>query len=147
MWLSGEEVNTNLPGEPTNDIHIAIGPQLDANECTSITAEIIPHFRPHAWTMLATLNGADVATLRRDARLERPMRFTGQLMFDASHLPCANGHPAASAPARTSSWEVHPVYRLDVCRDVTLGSCAVGDGGAWIPLDQFSAVQPLLINR
>jgi hypothetical protein len=54
---SGESVNCNIPGEPTNDIHVAIGQALDAPECTSITAEIIPHFRPHAWTMLATFNG------------------------------------------------------------------------------------------
>jgi len=58
--LSGESVNCDLPGEPTNDIHVAIGPQLDAPECESITAEIIPHFRPHAWTMLASLNGPTV---------------------------------------------------------------------------------------
>jgi len=49
---SGETVNCNIPGEPTNDIHVAIGQALDAPECTSITAEIIPHFgRTHgqAW--------------------------------------------------------------------------------------------------
>ena len=40
----GENVNCDIPGEPTNDIHIAIGPRLDAAECESITAEIIPHF-------------------------------------------------------------------------------------------------------
>src|SRR6266850_5768374 len=83
-------------------------------------AEIIPHFRPHAWTMLATLNGPNVVTLRQNARLDRPLRFTGQLMFDASHLPCSNGQPASEAPARTSSWEVHPVYRIDVCTALTL---------------------------
>src|SRR5438105_13617177 len=42
---SGESVNCDLPGEPTNDIHVAIGPQLGAPECESITAEIIPHLR------------------------------------------------------------------------------------------------------
>jgi len=82
---SGESVNCNLPGEPTNDIHIAVGQALDAPECTSITAEIIPHFRPHVWTLLATLNGTDGPRLRQQAKLDRPLRFTGQLMFDASH--------------------------------------------------------------
>jgi hypothetical protein len=104
--LSGESVNCDIVGEPTND---TIGQALDAAECTSITAEIIPHFRPHAWTMLAMLNGPNVAALRQDARLDRPLRFTGHLMFDATHMPCVNGQPASSAPARISSWEIHPV--------------------------------------
>jgi hypothetical protein len=139
--LSGESVNCDLPGEPTNDIHIAIGAQVDAPECESITAEIIPHFRPHVWTMLARLNGPTVATLRQRARLDRPMRFTGQLMFDASHLPCANGEPAPSAPARTSSWEVHPVYRVDVCQDVAMSACDASNDPAWTPLDQWLATR------
>ena len=138
--LSGEDVNCNLPGDPTNDIHIAIGPRLDAPECASITAEVIPHFRPHAWTMLATLNGPTVATLRQNARLDRPLRFTGQLMFDASHLPCSNGQPASEAPARTSSWEVHPVYRIDVCSvGADTGACPSTSESAWTPLDRWVA--------
>ena len=138
--LSGEDVNCNLPGDPTNDIHVAIGPRLDAPECASITAEVIPHFRPHAWTVLATLNGPTVATLRQNARLDRPLRFTGQLMFDASHLPCSNGQPASEAPARTSSWEVHPVYRIDVCSAGTdTGACPSTSESAWTPLDRWVA--------
>jgi len=134
----GENVNCDIPGEPTNDMHIAIGPQLDAPECASITAEIIPHFRPHAWTMLATLNGPNVVTLRQNARLDRPLRFTGQLMFDASHLPCSNGQPASEAPARTSSWEVRPVYRIDVCNGGTdVASCPASSEGVWTPLDRW----------
>ncbi len=140
--LSGESVNCNLPGDSTNDIHVAIGQQLTSLECESITAEIIPHFRPHAWTMLATLNGPDAAMLRQRARLDRPLRFTGQLMFDASHRPCTNGRPAPEAPARTSSWEGHPVYRVDVCRDVSAAACRADDERAWTPLDWWLALPP-----
>jgi len=107
----GENVNCNFPGERTNDIHAAIGQALTAAECQSITAEIIPHCRPHTWEMLATLNGAAGPRLRQQARLDRPLRFTGQLMFDASHTPCAPGQADthASPPLRISSWEIHPV--------------------------------------
>jgi hypothetical protein len=135
---SGEAVNCDIPGQPTNDIHIAIGQAVDAPECTSITAEIIPHFRPHVWTTLARLNGADLVTLRQNARLDRPLRFTGQLMFDASHAPCA-GQPTSSAPARVSSWGVHPVYRIDVCRETSLDQCAAVDDPVWTPLDRWNA--------
>ena len=136
---SGDSVNCDIPGEPTNDIHIALGHTLDAPECTSITAEIIPHFRPHAWTGLAALHRPDVLTLRQQARLDRPVRLTGQLMFDASHQPCTSGVPAANAPARMSAWEVHPVYRIDVCGETSLEACAAS-AAAWTPLNQWFAV-------
>jgi hypothetical protein len=134
---SGESVNCNIPGNPTNDIHIAIGPALGAPECESVTAEIIPHFRPHAWTALATWNGPNAASRIQSARLARPLRFTGHLMFEASHAPCVNGTPAKDAPSRSSSWEVHPVYHIDVCKSAALVDCSATDEAAWTPLDQF----------
>jgi hypothetical protein len=47
-----------------------------------------------------------------DANLDRPLRITGQMMFDGSHRPCANG---SGSPKRVSVWEIHPVYASDVC--------------------------------
>jgi hypothetical protein len=58
---------------------------------------------------------------------------------DASHLPWANGQPASSAPARVSSWEVHPVYRIDVCAETSLDQCAAANDIVWTPLDRWSA--------
>ena len=49
----------------------------DPLECTSITAEIIPRFRLHAWTMLAAVNGTDRRTARTGTKLDRPIPFTG----------------------------------------------------------------------
>ncbi|HZS62507.1 MAG TPA: hypothetical protein VFA43_24790 [Gemmatimonadaceae bacterium] len=97
---------------------------------------MIPHFRPHA-TPLATLNGTNEMTLIQNAHLARPLRFTGELMFDASHKPCTNGTASSDAPARSSSWEVHPVYRVDVCQNTTLTACAATDSSVWTPLDQW----------
>jgi hypothetical protein len=134
--LDGEEVNCSIAGEAMNDIHVAIAEAADARACDSVTAEIIPHYRPEAWLALATLNGPNAATVLRNLRLDRPLRFTGQLMFDASHMPCANGVPAREAPARVSSWEIHPVYQIDVCSSGTLSECAA-DAAVWRPLDQW----------
>src|SRR5438067_2303259 len=75
----------------------AVGP--DAPACDSVTAEIVPHFRPDSWLALATLNGSNASTVLRNLRLDRALRFTGQLIFDASHMPCTNGRPAREAPA------------------------------------------------
>jgi len=133
---SGEDVNCKFSGDPPNDIHVAIGQALTEPECESITAEIIPHFRPHAWTILGTLHDASGPRLRQQARLDRPLRFKGQLMFDASHKPCSGeAHPAP--PLRSSSWEIHPVYGIDVCTaGETLAECPV-DGLVWKALDEF----------
>jgi hypothetical protein len=71
----------------------------------------------------------------RTRRLGRPVRLTGQLFFDGSHGPCRPGRPAS--PKRASVWEVHPIYRVDVCRNTTVSGCPVHDESKWIPLNEF----------
>ena len=133
----GEEVNCNIPGEQMNDIHIAIVEEPGAQTCASVTAEIIPHFRPEPWLVLATLNGPNATAMLINLRLNRPLRFTGQLMFDASHLPCADNRPASNAPARASSWEIHPVYQIEVCSSgISIPDCRA-DAAVWTPLDEW----------
>jgi hypothetical protein len=116
---SGESVNCNVPSDPDNDVHIPLVAKAGADECTSVTAEISPHFRPAAWTP-ANLN-----------RLNRPVRITGQLFFDASHKPCTKDKP--ENPKRQSTWEVHPVYAVEVCKSG--GTCDPGDDTQWQPLE------------
>ena len=134
---SGEDVNCSIAGEPMNDIHLAIAAARGAPACDSVTAEIIPHFRPEPWLVLATLNEPNAPTMLANLRLDRPLRFTGQLMFDASHMPCTNGRPATDAPPRVSSWEIHPVYQIDVCSTGTILSECAADAAVWTPLDQW----------
>lgn len=105
----GESVNCNLTGESVNDIHVPLVMTAGQDECQSVTAEISPHFRPAAWTASAV------------NRSKNPLRFTGQLMFDAEHHPCATGKP--ENPKRQSVWEIHPVYAIDVCVNSTLDQC------------------------
>jgi hypothetical protein len=62
----------------------------------------------------------------------RRLLFTGQWMFDSSHTPCVNGSPIKGDPARISLWEVHPIYKFEVCPQ---GNCtSVG----WVPLEAWT---------
>lgn len=115
----GEKVNCDLPDEENNDIHISLGPSPNTVPCDSITAEISPHFRPESW------NDFDQYVFYH------PVRLTGHLFFDASHRPCRPGSPAR--PRRISSWEIHPVYAIDVCKNSTLGGCPANDDSQWTP--------------
>jgi hypothetical protein len=116
---SGESVNCGEKGEEQNDIHIPTVKTPDADECTSVTAEMTPHGRPAGWTSDA-LNQLGV-----------PVRITGQLFFDGSHRPCKNGK---GSPKRVSLWEIHPVYAVDVCSGSTLAECPYNDETKWHPL-------------
>ncbi len=129
MESTGESVNCNYgTGEKaknqvseeeassSNDIHIAlVDSRTDKDECKSVTAEVIPHFRPAMW---------DEALFKKTLK-RKLVRLTGQLMFDASHKPCTDGKK--SSPARQSLWEVHPVYRVEQCSsDDGHGTCTGG---------------------
>lgn len=124
-----ESVNCgkNVPNEDVyHDIHINIVATPSAAECSGVVVEMIPHHRPASWTPDA-LNVVKTAGL--------PVRVTGQLMFDSSHTPCVNGEAVsttgASDPARVSLWEIHPIYKFEVC---TKGDCS---SGGWTPLEQW----------
>jgi hypothetical protein len=41
------------------------------------------------------------------------------------------------APSRVSSWEIHPVYAIDVCKKKSLNSCKADNDSVWTPLDQW----------
>jgi hypothetical protein len=90
-------------------------------ERRSVTAEISPHFRPDKW---------DAATIC-NAGSHHPLRFKGQLMYDAAH------RPGSGPPLRVSSWEIHPVYAIDVCTKKSLNSCKADNKLVWTPLDQW----------
>jgi hypothetical protein len=120
----GESCNCYRPSNEENDIHIALGKQTSGDECVSVTAEMNPHFRPAKWTPdnVKLVGG-------------RPVRVTGQLFYDSSHVICQPGKPAK--PPRASLWEIHPVYRFEVCTLNDTASCQNAPDSAWTPLDQF----------
>jgi hypothetical protein len=136
---SGESVNCKLAGAPMNDVHMAMGLKYGVNECTSVTAEISPHFRPKAWSPVFKVGAkpAAKAATKPAAITKFPLRITGQLFFDASHVPCTGGKPVGSNPKRQSLWEIHPIYAIEVCSKTTLAACSADDDSVWTPLDQW----------
>lgn len=121
-----ESVNcgTSVPNDSLDhDVHISIVSKSGAAECTGVIAEMIPHHRPDSWN---PVNVNKVATAKAFVRV------TGQLFFDSSHVPCANGKIVRDNPARASLWEIHPIYAFDVCA----ASCT-SKAPTWIPFDQW----------
>ena len=119
----GESVNCKAGDKESNDIHIVLGEKSNHDdECSSVTAEMSPHFRPDVWdpSVLADHN-------------EHLYRFTGQIFFDASHKPCSGGK---GSPKRSAIWEIHPVYAVDICIAPS-NSCTVDSNQDWVPLSDF----------
>lgn len=125
----GESVNCgkNLPaGALLHDIHISlVGSPRVTSECSSVVAEMSPHHRPDAWTH---------GNVAKVAKAKLPVRVTGQLYFDSSHFPCAGSKSAGQGnPSRTSLWEIHPIYKFEVCT----ADCDAA--GTWLALDEWAA--------
>ncbi len=119
----GESVNCKHGDKESNDIHIVLGEKSNHDdECSSITAEMSPHFRPLVW---------DDSNLMDNN--EHLYRFTGQLFFDASHRPCSGGK---GSPKRSAIWEIHPVYAVDICMDAN-NDCKVDSEANWVSLSDW----------
>ncbi|MBZ5537548.1 MAG: hypothetical protein LAO31_16445 [Acidobacteriia bacterium] len=129
-----ETVNcgTNVPNNDLfHDIHISIvadEASTHGDECTTVVVEMSPHHRPDSWT---------AANLQRVATKHKLVRVTGQLFFDSSHTPCQDDKEIPGDPRRVSLWELHPIYKFDVCN---AASCTTET--EWIPLDQWLTQNP-----
>jgi len=127
----GEAVDCDNPELDWNDIHLALsaGDNQFADECTTVTAEISPHYRPEVWSRFhdglnpeieAVLPGLlQGRVLSNPANKQPPLyvRLTGPLFYDASHRPCVfSGGKIVErhTPERRSIWEIHPIYRIQV---------------------------------
>lgn len=124
----GETVNCKISGRDNNDIHIVLVQDLEDDPCTSITAEMSPHYRPSSWTDQSVNSVAD-----------HPIRVRGQLFFDSSHEPCRGSHRAS--PARQSVWEIHPTYAFDVCKKATLDECRSAGEADWVSLTTWMGAE------
>ncbi|MDQ2975785.1 MAG: hypothetical protein M3R69_10295 [Acidobacteriota bacterium] len=137
---NGESVQCNFLGCPYNDIHIELtGVKTDPRSCQSVTAEIIPHYRPAAWDLF---DSPDYSSFFSN----HPVRLTGQLFFDGSHVACKNGKAGEFVVngkkqqdfARIAVWEIHPIYAIDVCKLTSKEAC-IADESAWIPFTQLQS--------
>lgn len=121
----GEQVNCNRGGDERNDLHIHVASttsKAKANFCKAVVAEMSPHLRLEDWTSgnLMLTDGF-------------PVRFTGRLFYDTSHRkPICPASASKKATARSGAWEIHPVYRVDVCKNTTIASCDPRDDSKWI---------------
>lgn len=112
---SGESVNCKKKGAENNDIHIElIEKKTETDDCKRISAEVSPHFRPNQW---------NVDNLNEISERKFKVKITGQLFFDASHGACPDNEDGY----RASSWEIHPVYKIEVYV-----------GKKWISLDEWA---------
>jgi hypothetical protein len=139
-----ETVNCHCRGAQFNDIHLALADhplhlrKAPANATpaekrqitrrnnkklclNSFTAELIPHRRP------AALERASLNKLK-DKKI---VRVSGQLFFDASHHACEGDRPGSGDPARAASWEIHPVYDIQVCKKTAVADCKGDDTTVW----------------
>jgi hypothetical protein len=138
---TGETVNCHKAKHDMADIHITLtteagkikpkDPKRIEKLCKSISAEFIPHFRPAVW---------DVSTLNQVIDLERPVRVTGHLFFDASHEPCRDGKPVGSDPRRIAGWEIHPIYTFEVCKFDDIKKCTAANKSAWQPMSSATGI-------
>jgi hypothetical protein len=126
----GEAVNCDNPELDWNDIHIALSASTAraTDECTTVTAEISPHYRPALWSRFHDGQNQSVEELvpglLKGHVLKQPkrgqplmVRLTGPLFYDASHQPCVfSGGKIIErhSPERRSIWEIHPIYRVQV---------------------------------
>ena len=138
---NGESVQCNLLGCSYNDIHITLA--QDPNEtalCHTVVAEIIPHYRPEAWNLF---DSPDYTGYFKT----HPVRITGQLFFDGSHVPCTKDGKAGFNPARNNAkdferlalWEIHPIYAIDICKHTEKSKCNVSDKTAWFPFTELQS--------
>ncbi|MEP6570283.1 MAG: hypothetical protein ABJC10_10965 [Acidobacteriota bacterium] len=145
----GEAVDCDNPELDWNDIHIALSPNADPkrDQCTTVTAEISPHYRPAVWSRFHDGQKAEIEALipgllkqrvvENQSTDTRPLqlRLTGPLFYDASHQPCVfSGGKVAErhSPERRSIWEIHPIYRIEVYD---------GSKRRWLDLDSWAAKQ------
>jgi Bacterial SH3 domain len=107
-----------------HDIHITIVKSLQVTDkCSGIVAEMIPHHRPDAWTP---------QLLKQVKAAHKQIRVTGNLLFDSSHTECVNGSALSGDPSRVSLWEIHPIYKFEVC---SASNCGSGEG--FVDLEQW----------
>jgi hypothetical protein len=104
-----------------HDIHMSIVPTKGGNQCDGIVAEMIPHYRPDSW---------NPTNLKEIQNAQLLVRVTGSRMFDSAHVPCNGENGVGSNPKRRSLWEIHPIYKFEVC---TEGACSNGSG--WVDLE------------
>ena len=121
---AGEPVTCHFLGGPTlSEMQLNLSPMSaprDTPDCDTVVAKMIVHYRPIWWDEI------DIKTP------DAPVRITGQLFYDETATACPRGGSARSTP-----WEIHPVYAIDVCTAASPGECDPAAGRFWQPHHQW----------
>jgi hypothetical protein len=120
----GESANCYLQGASNNDFEFNFAPAASSTPYDGIVGEMIPQDRPKTWT---------IGRLRKLSTDHRQVLVVGQLMFDTRHLPNPKRGTNHESP-RVSTWEVHPVTKLLVCRQPA-GGCDPTREDQWQPIE------------
>jgi hypothetical protein len=137
---NGESVQCNLLGCAYNDIHITLAEDpKETALCKTIVAEIVPHYRPAAWDLF---DSPDYTSFLKT----HPVKISGQLFFDGSHVACTSDGKAGFNPItkhadfeRLALWEIHPIHAIDVCKHTDKSQCSASDPSAWFPFTQLKS--------
>ena len=136
---NGESVQCNLLGCAYNDIHITLAEDpAEKKMCRTIVAEIVPHYRPPSWDLF---DSPDYTSFFKT----HPVKITGQLFFDGSHVPCTAEGKAGNNPARDNAkdferlalWEIHPIYAIDICKFTDKTKCDPANHQSWFPFSEL----------
>jgi len=130
MALADHPLNLKkAPKNATKDEKHAITVSNDADLCTnSFVAETIPHLRPASLELTAIERVVG----------NKIVKVTGPLLFDGSHRPCKGATPGSGDPSRLTVWEIHPVYKIEVCSSNKLDQCKA-DSGNWQSVETAAA--------
>lgn len=122
---SAESCNCELSRTVNTDLHLVLvqnSDATDADEPTSITAEITPRVRA---------NGHSDWIFKNVNDLEGEfVRVTGWLMLDTKHIRQTHFLPNEHLDKglkRSTNWEIHPVTKLEVC-EKSVSACKAGQG-------------------
>jgi hypothetical protein len=118
-----ESCNCDLTRRVDTDIHLVLVEHLeDADEQTSVTAEITPRIRA---------NGHPDWLFKNVKDLEGEfVRVTGWLMLDTKHIRQSHLLPNErinKGLKRATNWEVHPITKLEVCQK-SVSACKANQG-------------------
>jgi hypothetical protein len=94
---AGETVNCNGGTESENDIHMALGAAADTEECSSVSAEISPPYRPAPWNEIGHYERYNKA--RRSMSLIRQWRRGFRHILIASRVNCSSMRRTKHVPA------------------------------------------------
>jgi hypothetical protein len=127
----GENVNCTRGGNARNDLHIHLAKsksKAKANFCKAVVAEVSPHQRPD------DLNAGDLMLTEGI-----PVRITGHLLFDGNHPVKCDMNKSANSGA--STWEIHPIYAVDVCKFTSLTTCDARNDARSTSLKEWADAQ------